>query len=350
MRTMSAVYYVVTDRLGSTSLTTNDSGALYAELRFRPYGEVRYSYQTMPTDRRYTGQHWVEGIGLYDYRARWYDPALARFVSPDIIVPDPANPQSLNHYSYVYNRPLVYLDDDGNFPWLVIPILAVTAVLCARANMDPVLVSETRYLESLHTTSATDLDALTTMFTTDRLRGETAEERFGTILGHTRKVPGLYTAGGWGETGLNIEFQDGRWYAQYWGGETAQIGHFLTAAAFGHKAALGLDDQKGFLKLAVGHEMVRDPLWLMQYMAATPQARDLFNKAVESDIAGNYGGRDEYLATILMMNGGALEGRKGNSLEDLRLTVRGWRFGQMLAGGRFRSREEAAQWLNDNLG
>lgn len=33
---------------------------------------------------------------LYYMQARFYDPALGRFLSPDSIVPDPANPQSLN--------------------------------------------------------------------------------------------------------------------------------------------------------------------------------------------------------------------------------------------------------------
>ncbi len=57
----------------------------------------------MGTDRRYTGQREEAGLGLYDYNARYYDPALGRFLQADTIVPDAANPQSLNRYSYVYN-------------------------------------------------------------------------------------------------------------------------------------------------------------------------------------------------------------------------------------------------------
>ena len=38
--------------------------------------------------------------------ARWYDPYLGRWLSPDPIVPDPANPQSLNRFSYCLNNPL----------------------------------------------------------------------------------------------------------------------------------------------------------------------------------------------------------------------------------------------------
>lgn len=67
----------------------------------------------MPTDRLFTGQRWDSSIGLYDYGARFYDPALGRFISPDPIVPQPGNPQDLNRYSYVRNNPLKYTDPTG---------------------------------------------------------------------------------------------------------------------------------------------------------------------------------------------------------------------------------------------
>jgi hypothetical protein len=40
---------------------------------------------------------------------------LGRFISPDTIVPDPANPQSLNRYAYVGNNPLKYTDPSGHW-------------------------------------------------------------------------------------------------------------------------------------------------------------------------------------------------------------------------------------------
>ena len=46
--------------------------------------------------------------------ARWYDPALGRWLSPDTIVPDFANPQSLNRFSYVRNNPLKFVDPSGH--------------------------------------------------------------------------------------------------------------------------------------------------------------------------------------------------------------------------------------------
>jgi hypothetical protein len=41
-------------------------------------------------------------------------PDIGRFASADTIVPDPANPQSYNRYSYVENRPLNFSDPTGH--------------------------------------------------------------------------------------------------------------------------------------------------------------------------------------------------------------------------------------------
>jgi RHS repeat-associated protein len=68
----------------------------------------------MATDRLYTGQRWEAGIGLYDYNARYYDPALGRFVQADSVVPSPHNSQSFNRYLYTLGNPLRYTDPSGH--------------------------------------------------------------------------------------------------------------------------------------------------------------------------------------------------------------------------------------------
>jgi RHS repeat-associated protein len=121
MRVGGTLYFLHADHLGSATLTTDASGNRVGELRYTPYGVTRYKWGNTPTNRRYTGQPW-EGFGLYDYGARMYSPGLGRWASADTIVPDLLNPQSLNRYAYVYNRPLSYVDRDGHIPW---PIVAV---------------------------------------------------------------------------------------------------------------------------------------------------------------------------------------------------------------------------------
>ena len=51
---------------------------------------------------------------MYFYNARYYDPYLNRFISPDTIIPDPQNPQDLNRYSYTRNNPVRYTDPTGH--------------------------------------------------------------------------------------------------------------------------------------------------------------------------------------------------------------------------------------------
>jgi len=95
------VYYLHADHLGSASLTTDAGGSRVSELRYKPYGETRYTWGTTPTDLRFTGQRSEEASlgSLYDYGARFMSPVLGRFLSANTIVPSPGNPQSLNRYS-----------------------------------------------------------------------------------------------------------------------------------------------------------------------------------------------------------------------------------------------------------
>jgi len=85
-------------------------------VQYDPYGEVLTS--TLPvtlTDRLFTGARFNGTIGLYQMGARWYDPALGRWLQADTIVPEPGNPQALNRYAYVYNNPLRYTDPSGHW-------------------------------------------------------------------------------------------------------------------------------------------------------------------------------------------------------------------------------------------
>jgi RHS repeat-associated protein len=120
--------YVHGDHLGSTATTTNSARSVLQRLSYDPHGRLRNLDGTdappgsiVPnTDWTFTGQRWEGEASLYDYRARFYDPKLGRFLQADSIVPDPARSQSLNRYSYVENRPLSAVDPSGNEPLVII--------------------------------------------------------------------------------------------------------------------------------------------------------------------------------------------------------------------------------------
>ena len=115
MRENGTLSYLLSDHLGSTSITANGSGVKVAELRYKAWGETRYTWGTTPTTYRYTGQREDSYINMYYMGARWYDQQLGRWISPDTIIPQPDNPQSLNRYSYVRNAPLRYIDPSGHW-------------------------------------------------------------------------------------------------------------------------------------------------------------------------------------------------------------------------------------------
>jgi RHS repeat-associated protein len=97
---------------------TDHQGDLISQHRYLPFGGTRQlpDHPTSGlTDYGYTGQRNLEdGIGLMDYKARFYSPALNRFIQPDSIVPSLYNPQSLNRFSYTINNPINYNDPDGH--------------------------------------------------------------------------------------------------------------------------------------------------------------------------------------------------------------------------------------------
>jgi RHS repeat-associated protein len=117
MRIDSTLYYILKDHLGSASVVTDATGATVSgtEQRYYPYGESRLT-GTMLTDKLFTGQREMAGLGIYHYGARFYSPKLGRFLSPDTIVPGAANPQAYNRYSYVLGNPLKYTDPSGHEP------------------------------------------------------------------------------------------------------------------------------------------------------------------------------------------------------------------------------------------
>ncbi len=72
----------------------------------------------MTTDYLYTGQRQESEVGLYYYVARWYDPAIGRFIQADSVVPNPGRAVGWDRYSYTYNNPIKYNDPSGHTPLL----------------------------------------------------------------------------------------------------------------------------------------------------------------------------------------------------------------------------------------
>ena len=131
-------YYYLHDNLGGIQSVLDDKGNVVCTNDYLPYGEERNG-DCMDKDEEdygFTGKEKDEETGLMYYGARYYDPVIGRFTSPDPFLNNPnlkgeelqnllRDPQSLNMYTYARNNPLKYADPDGKFA--VIPALIAIA-------------------------------------------------------------------------------------------------------------------------------------------------------------------------------------------------------------------------------
>ncbi len=115
------VHWLHADPLGSVAALTDAAGQVVRRLRFGVFGEPRSNdlgpgapAGTLDVALGYTGQRVDATTGLHYFGARYYDASLGRFVQPDPIVPDPADPQALNRYAYARNDPLTLVDPTGH--------------------------------------------------------------------------------------------------------------------------------------------------------------------------------------------------------------------------------------------
>ncbi|GEM_PF-1047524 len=116
------VYFYHSDHLGGSNTITDDAGKQVELIEYTPYGEIsRHDIDPDTRERRhkFTGQEQDKETGLYYYGARYYDPEIGRFISPDSVIQDPSDPQSFNRYAYCRNNPVNLIDPTGNVWWLV---------------------------------------------------------------------------------------------------------------------------------------------------------------------------------------------------------------------------------------
>jgi RHS repeat-associated protein len=108
--------YLATDALGSATVAiTQASPFVTATTLFAPYGSVRYSSGTMPTDHGFTGQVADSTSGLDYYGARYYDPVAGQFASADTVIPgNGLDMWGLSRYAYVEGNPVSRTDPTGH--------------------------------------------------------------------------------------------------------------------------------------------------------------------------------------------------------------------------------------------
>jgi RHS repeat-associated protein len=147
------VLYFHDDHLGSTNFLTDSQQNLQSHEEYFPSGELwvdeTFDQQHTQVPYLFTGKELDTETGLYYFGARYYDPRLSVWVSPDPIlnsyvqgVPNRGVelPQNLGLYTYSWNNPVVVRDPNGECPLCItaaagagIGALAGSAVYGVRA-------------------------------------------------------------------------------------------------------------------------------------------------------------------------------------------------------------------------
>jgi len=116
-----AYQYFLNDFQNSIGLVTNDSAATLQNIAYDVFGRPRKPNGTADptwgaaaiTPRGYINQEMLQDVQLIDLNARYYDPALAHFLSPDPVISDASDSQALNAYAYSQNNPASKTDPTG---------------------------------------------------------------------------------------------------------------------------------------------------------------------------------------------------------------------------------------------
>lgn len=109
------LYYIYTDALGSTRTIAEANGTTCYDSEFTPYGQELNHTNLCPSTYNYkfTGYERDPETGLDYAFARYYSSRLGRFMSLDSLGGQISDPQSLNRYAYVGNRPTKFTDPLG---------------------------------------------------------------------------------------------------------------------------------------------------------------------------------------------------------------------------------------------
>lgn len=117
-------FYYHPDHLGSTAYITDSRGQLTEHLEYFPFGETWVQEGgSKKTPYLYTGKELDQETGLYYYGARYYDPRVSIWASPDPILEKYLDgkpndgvfaPLNLGLYTYAHQSPIIYNDPDGN--------------------------------------------------------------------------------------------------------------------------------------------------------------------------------------------------------------------------------------------
>ena len=109
----SQMLWYAYDGLGSVTGLTKNMGQSVHNYRYDVYGTVKPvngNWTAPHNSYTFTGQEWVESLGMLHFYAREYDPGVGVWVQQDVYRGRLAEPVTLHRYGYVGANPTGYVD------------------------------------------------------------------------------------------------------------------------------------------------------------------------------------------------------------------------------------------------
>lgn len=111
------------DSRGSTVAITDPTGSVTDRFQYGPYGKALSHNGTTDTPFRFNGRYGVQTDPnrLLYMRARYYNPAIRRFVNRDVLFGQIDSGISLNRFAFANGNPISLMDPFGlcasDDPW-----------------------------------------------------------------------------------------------------------------------------------------------------------------------------------------------------------------------------------------
>ncbi|ARU63429.1 hypothetical protein CBW65_22355 [Tumebacillus avium] len=110
-------YWYHFDKIGSVIFLTDEAGQKVAAYEYDAFGNTKTVLDTAQiaalNPYRFNGYWYDEDFEKYYLEARYYDPAIGRFLSKDPVAVHVSEPVGLNSYAYAGNDPVQFSDPTG---------------------------------------------------------------------------------------------------------------------------------------------------------------------------------------------------------------------------------------------
>lgn len=262
------VYYSH-NHLGSGALVTDSAGNEIFRITYTEYGEIdlhnsgKWNAATEEFERtvsdaeiaitavKYTGQEYDPETGFYYYNARYFDPQLGVFTTPDTEFDANAGSFGFNRHMYVAGNPIMYSDPSGHLLWFSVDKNGLSFGISIGAASVGVDIGWKNGF-SVGANASLGPRAGVNFFGVGNMTQANAGVSFGYNFGQQTGYGSLFATagvqfGGWGmgaSASLNWTYRDG-----YTGG-SASAGFNVGFATFG--GGIGWDKKGDFAGYSVG--------------------------------------------------------------------------------------------------